>query len=144
LSARPGSGAAAWGAARGWPVLHDAAGHADGPLAGVHAGLVWAMKMGADALATAPCDTPFLPADLIARLASALSDAPGAVAAASPGRIEPLCALWTTSLLSDLTAALAQGRHPAIHTLVTELGFAVVNFGAPAAFANINTTADLR
>ncbi len=53
----------------GYPVLPDAVGGFAGPLAGLHAG----MKHAAHALvATVPCDSPFLPDDLVARLAAAL------------------------------------------------------------------------
>jgi len=42
-----------------------------GPLAGVAAALAYASLLGAQWLATAPCDAPFLPLDLVARLAAA-------------------------------------------------------------------------
>ena len=46
-----------------------------GPLAGVLAGLDWAAAQGFDAILTTPVDTPFLPADLVAKLVRASDDA---------------------------------------------------------------------
>ena len=52
----------------GLPLLADALpGHA-GPLAGVLAGLDYAAENGFGALLSLPCDCPFLPGDLAARL----------------------------------------------------------------------------
>jgi molybdopterin-guanine dinucleotide biosynthesis protein A len=66
----------------------------DGPLLGVAAALAHARRRGFSLLATAPCDAPFLPLDLVARLAAALvpSGAPVAVAR-SPRGLEPMFAL---------------------------------------------------
>lgn len=53
----------------GVPVFSDAIGGFAGPLAGLHAGLAQA---GCPLVVTAPCDSPFLPTDLVSRLADAL------------------------------------------------------------------------
>jgi molybdenum cofactor guanylyltransferase len=55
-------------AAFGLPVVADAIGGFAGPLAGLHAGLSLATT---PFVATSPCDSPFLPGDLVARLAAA-------------------------------------------------------------------------
>ena len=69
----------------GCAVVADEAG-ADlaGPLAGVSAAIAFARARGFSLLATAPCDAPFLPLDLVARLATAMaaSGAPVALAEA--------------------------------------------------------------
>ena len=51
VNARPGTQTEALALAQGLPVLHDAPGDPDGPLAGVKAGLAWAASLGATALA---------------------------------------------------------------------------------------------
>ena len=59
------------------PVVADTVeGHA-GPLAGLHAALEWAASETPDArfVATVPVDTPFLPTDLVVRLAAACAPA---------------------------------------------------------------------
>jgi molybdopterin-guanine dinucleotide biosynthesis protein A len=108
-----------------------------GPLAGVAAGLARAAADGFARLATVPCDAPFLPLDLVARFAEAEGPA-FAVSAAGP---EPMFALWPTSALPAIEAALASGRASPRATLAG-LGATPVVF-APAGpidpFANINT-----
>jgi molybdopterin-guanine dinucleotide biosynthesis protein A len=49
----------------GHPVVPDAIGGFAGPLAGLHAGL---NACTTPLLVTSPCDSPFLPLDLVARL----------------------------------------------------------------------------
>ena len=63
---------AAW-QAFGHPVFGDDIGGFAGPLAGLHAALVRARH---PLVVTAPCDSPFLPADLVERLATALHAVP--------------------------------------------------------------------
>ncbi len=133
--------AAAWARAAGRPLLPDPPGAPDGPLTGVLEGLRWAATRGCDALATAPCDTPRLPADLTARLAEALGEVPAAVARTSEG-VQPLCALWRVSLAGPMAQALAQG-HPSVRRWLSGIGAVEVAFPDAAAFANVNTPSDL-
>src|SRR5262245_19682862 len=53
----------------GDPVVPDTVGGFAGPLAGLHAGLTRAAH---DYVVTVPCDSPFLPADLVRRLGEGL------------------------------------------------------------------------
>ena len=94
-------------AALGLPVLPDALpGHA-GPLAGVLAGLDYAAEKGFNALLSLPCDCPFLPDDLAARLYEAAQKSPSGLAcAASGGRTHHVVALWPTNLREKLRRAL--------------------------------------
>ena len=141
VNARPGTEAAALAQAEGLTLLHDAPGDADGPLAGVKAGLLWAHSRGAQALAVSPCDAPLLPEDLYVRLVAAAGDG-AAMAETVEGR-QPLCAIWPVSALPRLTAALAGGAHPPTWRLLEEVGAAKVRFDRAEAFANLNTRADL-
>jgi molybdenum cofactor guanylyltransferase len=141
INARPATEAQALAQAAGLPVLHDAAGDAAGPLAGVKAGLVWAQGLGARALAVSPCDAPLLPGDLFVRLIAA-AGAGAAMAETSDGR-QPLCALWPVSALSALSQALAGGAHPPTWRVLESIGAQRVHFEYAAAFANLNTRADL-
>lgn len=142
VSARDPSGAARWAAERGFAVVEDRPGNAEGPLAGVQAGLEWAAEAGAEILVTAPCDTPGLPKNLVTRLIDAAQGV-GAVAANGEGHIEPLCGAWPISLRGFLDSALRHGGHPPVHELVAELGFNVVRISQPGCFANINRREDL-
>lgn len=136
VSAPRGSGAEARALELGLPVLADSPDDPDGPLAGVRAGLAWARQVGAGWLATTPCDTPDLPTDLVARLAEASADGPGAYAVSPDGR-QPLCALWSADLLAPLAALIAD-THPAVRDLQDRLGLRPAAFEDAAAFRNLN------
>ena len=140
-SVRPGSESEGLARAAGLPLLYDLPGDALGPLAGVKVGLMWAREQGARALAVSPCDAPLLPEDLFTRLIAGAGD--GAALAETAERAQPLCALWPVSALPDVTAALAGGSHPATWRLLQSLGAIRIRFDDAAAFANINTRADL-
>ena len=121
-------------------IVADAAPNADGgPLAGVASALRHAQSLGAQWLATAPCDAPFLPLDLVARLAAAAgeSGAPLAVVATASG-LEPMFALWSTALADEVAAALAAGDGGP-RRLMARLGAAQALFADADAFANLNT-----
>jgi molybdopterin-guanine dinucleotide biosynthesis protein A len=141
VNAHPGTQAEALATAAGVPVLHDAPGDAAGPLAGVRAGLVWALEAGAQALAVSPCDAPLLPVDLYTRLIAA-AGAGAALAETSDG-VQPLCAVWPVSALARVAEALARGAHPPTWKVLASLGAVRVPFEDSTAFANINTREDL-
>jgi molybdopterin-guanine dinucleotide biosynthesis protein A len=141
VNARPGTEAEALARAEGLPLLHDAAGDAAGPLAGVKAGLTWAQGQGAIALAVSPCDAPLLPEDLFVRLIRAAGSGP-AMAETVEGH-QPLCAVWPVSALQKVTEALAGGAHPPTWLMLESLGACRVRFQDPEAFANVNTREDL-
>jgi molybdopterin-guanine dinucleotide biosynthesis protein A len=121
----------------GLPVLPDPD-WAQGPLAGVAAGLAWAVAAGATELLTVPGDTPFIPADLAARLGAAPAWAE------SSGAVHPLLARWPVSAAAMLEAWLKAGRSLRVRDFGTALGMRAQNFGDdPDPFLNINTQADL-
>ena len=141
VNARPGTEAEKLAETSGLAVLHDAPGDATGPLAGVRAGLRWAAEIGVPALAVSPCDAPLLPEDLYLRLIAAAGGA-AAMAETDEGP-QPLCALWPVSALAALEAALAGGAHPPIWRTLDGIGARRVRFADAAAFANVNTRAEL-
>ena len=130
----------------GCAVVADAPdGGASGPLAGIAAALGHARWRGFALLAVAPCDAPFFPRDLVARLAAAMIErgAPLAVAESARG-LEPVFALWRADLEAAVAAALAAGEGSP-RGLIERLGAAHVAFAPEAgvdAFANLNTPED--
>lgn len=123
----------------GLPVLPDPVPDQPGPLAGVLAALLWAGSLGADRVLTVPCDTPFLPLDLVAQLAIL----PGLViAAGADGQDHPTIALWPVGLAADLAAVLAQGERKV--RLFTERHGAVRVVFPAASLRNLNSPQDLR
>ena len=66
----------------GYPVMSDEVSGYAGPLAGLHAGL---RACTTPLIVTAPCDSPFLPIDLVARLYAALEENIAELAVAKTG-----------------------------------------------------------
>ena len=128
-------------AAFGLPALADEDPDRPGPLAGMLAGLDHAAARGLPLVAVAPGDTPFLPRDLVARLAGALQGAPLAYAVAG-GRDHPACALIRVELRAPLRAALAAGVRR-VGDWMRDMGAAEAEFPDPEAFFNVNRPADL-
>lgn len=131
-------------AAWGLPVLADPVPGFPGPLAGVLAGLRWAAGQGAADALVVPTDTPFLPPDLLARLATGRGAA-AIACAASAGRAHPVIALWRTTLADHLEAALLSGERR-MQAVMHRLGLAEIAFPpGPAGdpFANLNTPEDV-
>jgi molybdopterin-guanine dinucleotide biosynthesis protein A len=131
-------------AAFGASVWPDAMPDFAGPLAGLQTGL---MHCETPYLVTAPCDSPFLPADLVQRLASALQrqDADLAVAVTGDGESRqphPVFCLAKVSLLPHLTQFLESGGRK-VDRWYASLRLAEVHFTDEAAFRNINTLAEL-
>jgi len=91
------------------PVVADSIPGFAGPLAGVLAGLDWAISHRPDCpyVVSAATDAPFLPADLVARLAHGLDEVGADLAcAASGGRSHPVFGLWPVRLRDDLRRAV--------------------------------------
>ncbi len=126
-------------AAFGHRVVGDEVSGFAGPLAGLHAG----MKAASHPLVlTVPCDSPFLPADLAARLSSALKE--NQVAVAKTGdQAHPVFALVRKDVLDNLESFLRGGGRK-IDAWYGALSFVEVGFDDEAdAFRNINTLDEL-
>lgn len=135
-------------AALGLPVIADSMADHPGPLAGVLAGLDWAAEQGADAVVTVAADTPFFPADLVARLLAAAGPS-GLALAASPDeegilRRHPTFGLWPVGLREDLRAALSGGlRKIVLWTDRHDAGLAAFDAAPFDPFFNVNTPEDI-
>jgi molybdopterin-guanine dinucleotide biosynthesis protein A len=128
-------------AALGHEVIADVPPDYAGPLAGLHAALAHARF---DLIATVPCDSPWLPLDLVQRLRGALEGSSAQIAVArSGGRLHPVFLLCRKSVAGQLQAYLAGGGRKAEGWCAT-LPCAQVDFDDPAdAFRNVNTPEDL-
>ncbi len=125
----------------GHPVFGDDIGGFAGPLAGLHAGLLRAQH---PFVVTAPCDSPFLPADLVERLAAALHAADAQLAVAKTfGQPHPVFCLCRRDLADHLGAFLAAGGRK-IDRWYGSLKVVEVAFDdEEAAFRNVNTRDEL-
>lgn len=128
-------------AALGYPVVSDTIGGFAGPLAGLHAGLLAAQT---SYVATAPCDSPFLPLDLVSRLAAGLENARAQLAVAHTfAQPHPVFALVSREVLPHLSAFLDGGGRK-IDAWYATLHVVPVQFDdAEDAFRNINTPDEL-
>ena len=113
------------------------------PLAGLHAALGFAKRIGAEMLITVPSDTPFLPADLVKRL---LENGGNAAIAASGDQEHYIVGAWKTELLGDLGVAIAQDNLFRVKDWVQRISAQVVAWptGPLDPFFNVNTPEDLQ
>jgi molybdopterin-guanine dinucleotide biosynthesis protein A len=128
-------------AAFGCAVCPDAIGGFAGPLAGLHAGLTQATTSH---VVTVPCDSPFLPLDLVARLAAGMARASAQIAVAKTfAQPHPVFALVSRDVLPHLTEFLGAGGRK-IDAWYATLALVEVAFDDEAdAFRNINTAEEL-
>ena len=125
----------------GHPVVSDEVGGFAGPLAGLHAGL---KHCATPFIVTAPCDSPFLPIDLVARLYEAVQENIADLAVAKTGdQAQPVFALYSATLLPSLTQFLESGGRKIDAWYLTHR-VVEVSFADESAFANINTIAELQ
>ncbi len=112
-----------------------------GPLAGLQCGLSTARY---PLVATAPCDSPFLPADLVIRLKAALDEQQAQLAVARTGdQPHPVFCLCQREVLPHLTQFLTNGGRK-IDAWYSTLRVVEVAFDDEAeAFSNINTREEL-
>jgi molybdopterin-guanine dinucleotide biosynthesis protein A len=128
-------------AAFGHRVIADAIGGFAGPLAGLHVGLTAAAQ---PLVATVPCDSPFLPADLVARLhAGLVAEGADLAVARTFDQPHPVFALVRRDVLPHLTQFLSGGGRK-IDAWYATLATVEVAFDDEAdAFRNINTLGEL-
>ncbi|MBL8432599.1 MAG: molybdenum cofactor guanylyltransferase, partial [Dechloromonas sp.] len=128
-------------AAFGQRVVADLIPDFAGPLAGLHAALSAAAH---PLVATAPCDSPFLPGDLVSRLFSALTVANASLAVARTfDQPHPVFCLCQRGVLPHLSDFLAGGGRKVDRWYAT-LDVVEVAFDDEAeAFANINTREEI-
>jgi molybdenum cofactor guanylyltransferase len=132
----------------GFHVLKDARAGFLGPLAGIEAGLI---KCQTKFLLCVPCDTPFIPSNLVATLAQALFDTNSDLTYAiteegenvnMKGRIHPTIALMRSTVTQSLQDFLNAGGRK-VQSWHQELNTFPVHFFNNENFANINTIEEI-
>ena len=128
-------------AAYGYPVVTDQIPDFAGPLAGLHAALSTTPH---PLVVTAPCDSPFLPADLVSRLLAALIEKDAELAVARTfEQAHPVFCLCKRDVLPHLTAFLGSGGRKVDRWYATLKMVEVPFDDEAAAFENINTREEL-
>lgn len=128
-------------AAYGHPVVPDLLEGYCGPLAGMAS----AMRAAPTAyILSVPCDSPFVPVDLLQRLGRALEEDAAEIAVAHNGaRMQPVFALVACGLLPSLLGFLEAGERKIDRWYATRRT-AVADFSdQPEAFLNLNTPEDI-
>ena len=126
----------------GYRVIPDAIDGYAGPLAGLHVGMTHATH---PLVATAPCDSPFLPLDLIARLTLAMQKSGADLAVAKTfDQPHPVFCVVKTNLAPHLQTFLESGQRK-IDKWYASLKVVEVQFDdEAAAFSNVNTLDELK
>ncbi|MDX1335856.1 MAG: molybdenum cofactor guanylyltransferase MobA [Gammaproteobacteria bacterium] len=123
-------------AASGLPVVPDERLDFAGPLAGIEASL---SKAPTPLALIVPCDTPFLPTDLVSRMIDVMHKEQADVVIPDDGeREQPLICLMKTSLKESISRVL-DANSPKVRDWLALQNLAWVDFSdQPDAFANIN------
>ncbi|HEY1362230.1 MAG TPA: molybdenum cofactor guanylyltransferase MobA [Xanthobacteraceae bacterium] len=132
----------------GLPVVADSVAGFAGPLAGILAALDWAARHAPDVadVVSVPGDCPFLPTDLVARLAAERRARALPLACARSGEWRhPVVGLWPVRLREDLRTALVEEGMHKIEAWTARHGVAVAAWPAAPVdpFFNVNTPEDV-
>jgi molybdenum cofactor guanylyltransferase len=133
--------AARYHALTGLPVIADILADYPGPLAGMATGLQHATT---EHVLFAPCDSPFIPAQLATNLYQAMRQQHAQISTVMlQGRLQPVFALLQRGLLPELLAFLQTGQRK-VETWYRQYSLASVDFSTQAAhFVNLNHPQEL-
>lgn len=126
----------------GISVLVDRDNHA-GPISGLMSAFCFARDCNSQHVLTMPCDTPFLPDDLLEKLYANIGNA-GVSIAQSDGNLHATCALWSIVARHALSDYLVTGRRSLIG-FAEAVGYVAVEWQSDPhdPFFNVNTSRDL-
>lgn len=115
-----------------------------GPLSGIHAGLMAAIRLKAKSMISLPCDMPHIPATMVKSLVTAQMVSGADIVYIKGARDHPLCALWQPQVFSALDQALRQadGGLGVLRFLSTQK-VSTLTPTDEGAYTNINSLADL-
>jgi molybdopterin-guanine dinucleotide biosynthesis protein A len=93
-------------------------------------------------LVSVPCDTPFLPDDLVERLSDDLNRSHADIAVArDPEQVHPVIGLWPVKLAGQLAKDLEGGTR-SVYRWLKQFDICGSTFAA-SHFSNLNTPADI-
>lgn len=126
----------------GMPVIADNYEGFNGPLAGMAS----CMKViDTEYMITTPCDSPFVPDDLLTRMYTALQDNQADISVADSGdRIQPVFSLLKCTLLDSLQAYLDSGERKIDRWFQQHVMTRVDFSDKPETFLNVNTQEDIK
>lgn len=135
----------------GLPVVEDLPSlQGQGPAAGILSASVQ-LAADVDAVLIVPCDTPYLPTDLVARLWQALESPSAteanpawAVMAATPSGPHPSVVLCRPAALLRLWTHIQEHPNPSLRSWLEPMATALLEFDEETAFTNINDLGTLQ
>jgi len=132
----------------GLPVVTDVIEGYAGPLAGILTGMEWAATHRPDCswIVSIATDTPFLPANLVDRMAAVIDEQDAELACAiTKGRTHPVIGLWPVHLASALRRAMIDDDMRKIDRFTERYRLAAVDFHTDPVdpFFNTNNPEDL-
>ncbi len=131
----------------GLPLVPDRSSRYQGPLMGLFSVLQYLHEQGQDnSLVLCPCDAPFVPTDVVSKLADAgHGDQRPVVVISYQGVLQPTFSLWQSHHLPVIHEAVVNQGRGGIKRLLASLPHKVVEWpeSEPPPFFNVNTPADL-
>lgn len=126
----------------GFDIISDELSGYCGPLAGMASSL---NKTDTPYMLTAPCDSPFIPDDLVQRLATALESKDADISVAHNGeRMQPVFCLMKKELMPSMNIFLNNGERK-IDKWFNQHALAIADFSdIPKTFNNLNTIEDIK
>lgn len=132
----------------GLPLLPDLLQRYRGPLSGLYAALNYLVENGpADSLLLCPCDAPFVPNDLAARLQAAAAGAGNPVVVVSwRGVLQPTFSLWHASHFGIVHDVAVSEGDSGLKQVLGLLPHVVVEWETcePPPFYNVNSPGELK
>ena len=131
----------------GLPIVQDKTNENVGPLGGIVAGMEWVKNTHpeTDWIASFPCDTPFLPNDIVAKLLEkAKNQDVDIVFSRSGKRAHYLCSIWRMNVYKLLHRAVFEEEVREVNVLISRLKSSEVEWSAEPndPFLNINHLED--
>lgn len=125
----------------GYPVVSDEFSGFNGPLAGMASSM---RKINTELMVTMPCDSPYIPGDLVSRLYQQLYKESADISVAHDGeRIQPVFSLMKCNLLGSLLDYLNSGERK-IDRWFKQHEMIITDFSnKPQTFINLNTPEDI-
>lgn len=112
-----------------------------GPLAGLHAGLNF---LKSDWIQLAPCDTPFIPNNLVKKLSEKIIDTnQKIIVPKTKNQIHPTLSLVHKSIIKELNNFLKKNNRGFIN-FIESAGYDLITFDDDESFININQPEDIK
>lgn len=132
----------------GLPLVPDLLPRYRGPLTGLCSALHYLAEKGLNnGLVLCPCDAPFIPPDLVERLASAAEGSPKPVTVVSyEGYLQPTFSLWQSHHLPVIHDAVVKRGDGGLKYMLRSLPHVIVEWvsAEPPPFYNVNTPEELQ